>query len=142
MSTASVRPIRDIVSWHAHIYFDAGSSEASRRLRRRIEERFAVEVGPWHDAPFGPHTTPSWYFGYTVEQFRDITSWLVLNREGLRVLIHPNTDDPWADHALNGLWIGGDQRLNLDGLPRSLAAVGASPEVVQVNTTPGVPVEA
>jgi len=142
MTLTTLRPISEIVSWHAHIYFDTDAAPVSRRLRQRVEERFAVEVGPWHDAPFGPHTTPSWFFGFTVEQFRDVVSWLVLNREGLRILFHPNTDDPYADHTVNSLWIGGAQPINLEGLPRSLAAIGDTPEQVQVNTTPSVPVEA
>ena len=141
MTDLAPRRIGAIASWHAHIYFDAATDAASRRLREWVEQRFAVEVGPWHAAPFGPHTTPSWYFGYTVAQFAEITSWLVLNRQGLRVLIHPNTDDPWADHAVHGLWLGGDQPVRLEGLSRSLAAVGAEPEQVSVNTRPSLPVE-
>lgn len=136
MAVSEPRAADEVVSWHAHIYFDEASAPLSRRLRDWVEARFLVEVGDWHAAPFGPHTTPSWYFGFTVEQFAEVAAWLTLNRQGLRVLIHPNTDDPWADHAERGLWLGGDQPIRLDGLPRSLSALGQEPERVNPNTAP------
>jgi aromatic ring-cleaving dioxygenase len=30
----------------------------------------------------------------------------MLNRGGLSILVHPITDDPVADHAVNPLWLG------------------------------------
>jgi len=40
------------------------------------------------------------------DQFAAVVPWLMLNRGGLSILVHPNTDDPVADHEVNPLWLG------------------------------------
>ena len=32
--------------------------------------------------------------------------WLALNREGLSILVHPNTDNQRLDHMVRALWLG------------------------------------
>ncbi|MFE8871753.1 DOPA 4,5-dioxygenase family protein [Acetobacter persici] len=130
------RSIHDIASWHAHIYFDESTAAQSRIIRDWVTQNFVVEIGPWHDQAFGPHTSPSWYFGFTKEQFSEIVSWLSLNHNGLRILIHPNTDNPLADHIVAGLWIGDRQPINTERLPRSLKALGEKPEEITPNSFP------
>jgi aromatic ring-cleaving dioxygenase len=36
--------------------------------------------------------------------FENVVPWLVLNREGLDVLIHPLTGDSYDDHFRNAVW--------------------------------------
>ena len=40
--------------------------------------------------------------------------WLMLNHEGLDVLIHPLTDSAYDDHSKNALWIGTPVPMRLD----------------------------
>src|SRR6202161_1385932 len=60
-----------------------------------LEKQFAergVELGDWNLAPRGPHTTPSFYFGFTNDLLPIILPWVQLNSLGLTILLHPNTD--------------------------------------------------
>jgi aromatic ring-cleaving dioxygenase len=43
---------------------------------------------------------------FAVDQFAAVVPWLMLNRGGLSILVHPITDDPVADHEMNPLWLG------------------------------------
>ena len=38
--------------------------------------------------------------------------WLQLNSLGLTILLHPNTDDPRADHLYYTLWVNRSQPVN------------------------------
>lgn len=40
----------------------------------------------------------------------------MLNREGLDILVHPETGDAVADHAVHSLWLGEKLDLNIDFL--------------------------
>jgi aromatic ring-cleaving dioxygenase len=44
--------------------------------------------------------------------------WLMLNREGLDVLVHPLTDDSVADHTQFALWLGTPLPLRIEVLRR------------------------
>lgn len=132
----SPRSYHDIDSYHAHIYFDDKGSKNAAILRSWVAERFAVELGPWHNAAFGPHTTASYYFGFKKELLPTVLPWLILNRLGLTVLIHPNTDNPYDDHLVHALWLGTKQAINAERLPHSLKAIGQPLEVINVNTAP------
>ena len=48
--------------------------------------------------------------------------WLMLNRGGLDVLVHPETGDAYDDHLANALWLGKPLPLRLDVLRRSRGA--------------------
>jgi DOPA 4,5-dioxygenase len=113
-----------ITGWHAHVYYDPGSREHATRLRDWVSERFPVQMGRWHDARVGPHAQSMYQIAFLPDVFPALVPFLALNREGLSVLVHPNTDDPWADHLLHALRLG--PALPLDGsmLPRSLRAAG------------------
>jgi aromatic ring-cleaving dioxygenase len=42
--------------------------------------------------------------------------WLMLNRDGLTILLHPGTGDAYADHTDHAVWLGGLLPLRLDVL--------------------------
>jgi aromatic ring-cleaving dioxygenase len=118
------RPIAEIASYHAHVYF-AGADERAIALdlRQRIAERFAVSLGRVHDAPVGPHTRPMYQISFDVPTFATLVPWLMLNRRGLAVLVHPNTGRELIDHIAQGLWLGEVLPLvNLDQLKDETAA--------------------
>ena len=50
------------------------------------------------------------------EEFARIVPWLMLNRGGLNILVHPETTDAYTDHAVNALWLGDKLKLRLDVL--------------------------
>jgi DOPA 4,5-dioxygenase len=125
-----------IHSYHAHIYYDpARTRGAAEALRARIGERFRVQMGRWHDAPVGPHTAAMYQVAFATELFASFVPWLMLNRNGLGVLVHPNTLAPRDDHLQYALWLGQVLPLREDVLPLRIDAAEESPVVP--NTAPG-----
>jgi aromatic ring-cleaving dioxygenase len=113
--------------YHAHVYYGAGSTRArAALLRERVAAAFpAATVGRWHDEPVGPHTKSMYQIAFPAEQVASILPWLMLNRDGLIILLHPETGDPYADHAEHAVWFGAMLPLRLDVLhaPRATPAV-------------------
>lgn len=63
-----------------------------------------------------------------------------LNSLGLTILIHPNTDDPRADHLYYALWVNRSQPVN--GYAMKKPGPGAPRvEQIDVNTRPSVKLE-
>ena len=130
------RPIAEIASYHAHIYFDgAAQAEAARRLRERIAERFAVRMGTWWERPVGPHDRPMYQVAFETGLFATLVPWLMLNHEGLSILIHPNTANQRRDHLVDSIWIGAALPLDDAALPEEdTAPEGAG----TINTVPSM----
>lgn len=92
-TTDSPRRIAEIASYHAHIYYDVATTKAEAAiLRQQIAERFSVRVGNWHDELVGPHKQSMYQIAFGTAVFASLVPWLMLNRRGLSILIHPNTD--------------------------------------------------
>lgn len=101
------RPVAAIAGYHAHIYFDGDAERAeAMALRDEIAERFSVTLGRVHDRLVGPHAKPMYQVAFAPEIFARFLPWLMLNRRGLTVLVHPNTDSERRDHQVNALWLG------------------------------------
>ena len=110
-----------IESYHAHVYYSgAPSRAAAAALRAALQERFEVAMGNWHDEPIGPHPLPMYQVSFAVSEFARVVPWLMLNHDGLSILIHPNTDDGYRDHAEHALWLGAQQELRFDVLRKLL----------------------
>src|SRR5512144_1990922 len=107
-----------IASWHAHVYFDAGSRDRAWALRETIgrELRGLVAIGRFHERPVGPHPAWSFQLAFAPADFASVMPWLVLNRAGLDVFAHPNTGDELADHRDRAVWIGRSSALDLAAL--------------------------
>ena len=104
----------EITGFHAHIYFDTASHEAAARVREGLGSNFEVQLGRWHDKPIGPHSKAMYQVAFLPEQFGKVVPWLMLNREGLDILVHPETGDDVGDHMARSLWLGEKLELNIE----------------------------
>lgn len=107
-----------IEGYHAHIYYDTGTRPIAERLREAIGAEFQVRLGRWHDNPIGPHPVSMYQVAFPVAEFPRLVPWLMLNRSGLTVLVHPLTGDDYEDHATHPLWLGPPLALKLEILKR------------------------
>ncbi len=104
MDAKEVTAIKD---WHAHVYFTPETRPAAERLRERIGERYPEALlGRWHDRLVGPHTRAMYQVLFPVALYPQIVPFIALNREGLAVLVHPNTGRDRDDHSLHAMWMG------------------------------------
>ena len=109
-------PIAAIAGYHAHVYFDAATRDRAWTLRETIAKTFDIPVGRFHERPVGPHPRWSYQIAFAPERFGTIVPWLMLNRAGLTVFIHPETGDELGDHVERALWLGEMLELYLDAL--------------------------
>lgn len=131
----SVQPIDTIRNYHAHIYFDGPAQRGvAEALREEIAQRFSVLLGNWHDRLVGPHLRPMYQVAFATAEFARFVPWLMINRRGLAVLIHPNTGHPKPDHLLHAMWLGEILGVNAASLPDRDES---GPEIVP-NTDPTV----
>jgi DOPA 4,5-dioxygenase len=108
-----------IEGYHAHVYYDpqdAHSRAAAERLRQQVGERFTTVLGRWHDEAVGPHPISMYQIAFAAEEFSRLVPFLMLNRAGLRILVHPNTGNGYRDHAIHALWLGEPVKLKLEVL--------------------------
>jgi DOPA 4,5-dioxygenase len=101
-----------ILDYHAHIYYDAKTRRQAAELRAALAERFEVAMGRWRDEPAGPHPEPMYQVAFAREIFAELLPWLMLNRRGLTILVHPNTGHALPDHVDFPIWLG--EKLELD----------------------------
>jgi DOPA 4,5-dioxygenase len=132
LTAGTPRPLAQIASFHAHIYFRPGERAAAEWLRASVGERFAVRLGAWRDAPVGPHGLPMFQIAFPPELFGTLVPWLMINRRGLSILVHPNTSNQRRDHGEDSLWIGAPVSLFRDGLPEE----GEAEEAGAPNSAP------
>jgi len=106
----------EIKGYHAHVYFNAATKPAAAKLRDAIIAKFTVEPGGFSDAPQGPHPVSQFNVIFEIPEFPNIVPWLMLNRDGLDVLVHPLTDSSYNDHTANAMWLGNPVPLKTDML--------------------------
>ena len=104
-----------IISWHAHVYFDAASRDVAWAFRDVLTAHFGerVELGRFHERPVGPHPRWSYQLAFAPAQFVEVVPWLALNHNALDVFVHPNTGDQLRDHRDCAIWIGRSWPLDL-----------------------------
>ena len=109
-----------IHGYHAHVYYNPKDRAPAERLRAAIGREFQAQLGSWHDAPVGPHSTAMYQVAFPAAEFARLVPWLMLNRGDLTVLVHPETGDQVADHTAHALWLG-------PPLPLDIAFLRANP---------------
>jgi aromatic ring-cleaving dioxygenase len=107
--------IRD---YHAHIYYDPASTrDRAARLRERVGAAFPeATLGRWHDELVGPHTQSMYQIAFPRTMLASFLPWLMLNRDGLTILLHPGTGNDYADHSEHAVWFGAVLPLRLEVL--------------------------
>ncbi len=113
--------------YHAHIYYNPETKKVAEKLRGLLAEKFKVEVGGLSDEPRGPHPISQFAAIFEVSEFQHVVPWLMLNHDGLDVLVHPLTESSYDDHSKNALWIGTPVPMRLDIL-RPTYSQGLLPE--------------
>src|SRR5438128_6290308 len=107
------------LGYHAHIYYDPTSTRAvAERVCAAIGEKFRVEIDGFRDTPVGPHPIANVLVIFKLDQFEHVVPYLMLNRDGLDVLVHPLTENAVEDHSSYAIWRGNPVELKLHTLPR------------------------
>src|ERR1700741_418501 len=119
--TESTKPIK-IDGYHAHVYYDPATRAPAAQTPETNGGALGVEVRELSDEPRGPHPVPQFRFMFTTAQFEKIVPWLMLNRQGLDVLVHPLTDNSYDDHSRYAVWLGSPVSLKLNAMRRSYRA--------------------
>ena len=102
--------------FHAHIYYEKETMEKARALVKKAYNQKGVTVGRMHKLPVGPHPTWSCQLLFSKDQLTNMMIWLLENRKGLTIFIHPVTGNDLLDHTDYAIWLGRKIDLNLEGL--------------------------
>jgi aromatic ring-cleaving dioxygenase len=115
-ATAAASDPRPIAEYHAHVYYDPQKTRArAARLRERVAAEFPqARLGRWHDKLVGPHTQSMYQIAFPSNLLASFLPWLMLNRNGLTILLHPETGNDRRDHTAHAAWLGGMLPLRLD----------------------------
>ena len=97
--------------YHAHVYYEGDSWDRARRLHQELSDMVVagtlpnlVMVGRMYETGVGPHPMPQFEIQFYAAAVPEITR--ILEKSGLRALIHPLTDDDLADHTTLAVWLG------------------------------------
>jgi aromatic ring-cleaving dioxygenase len=106
-----------LAGYHAHVYYDMTTRPTAERLAAAIAAKFPVEIARFSDGPVGPHPIANLLIIFRTPEFETVVPWLMLNRDGLDVLLHPLSDDAVDDHSRYAMWLGTPVPLKLETLP-------------------------
>ena len=104
--------------YHAHIYYEpAATRQKAARLRDAIVAAFPEAiVGRWHDELVGPHLRSMYQVAFPRTMLASFLPWLMLNRDGLAILLHPESGNAVLDHTAHAAWLGEKLPVLLDAL--------------------------
>jgi DOPA 4,5-dioxygenase len=110
-----------ITAYHAHIYYDpAATRDRAAQLRERVAAAFPeATLGRWHDALVGPHPQSMYQIAFPRALLGSFLPWLMLNRDGLTILLHAETGDDYTDHTGHAVWLGAMLPLRLEVFRRA-----------------------
>jgi aromatic ring-cleaving dioxygenase len=117
MSDAAEKRVENL-GYHAHIYYDPEKTRPiAERVCAAVDGKFRIEIDGFRDGPVGPHPIANALVIFKPDQFDQVVPFLMLNREGLDVLVHPLTEDAVEDHSSFAIWLGNPVPLRLHTLP-------------------------
>lgn len=109
-----VNPIERVKEYHAHVYFEPQSRPDAEWLREQLDELFEVRLGRWKEGPVGPHSRAMYQVAFAPSEFDGLIRWLMLNRQELDILVHPDSGLGHAgDHTARALWLGAPLPLDI-----------------------------
>jgi DOPA 4,5-dioxygenase len=76
-------------------------------------------MGRWHDVTVGPHPQAMYQIAFETALFPTLVPFLMLNRLGLTILVHPESGRPRDDHLIHAVWLGAVLELNGAILPET-----------------------
>jgi aromatic ring-cleaving dioxygenase len=105
-----------ITEYHAHVYYDPPTTrDRAAALRDRVAVQFpTARLGRWHDELVGPHPQSMYQIAFPSRLLAAFLPWLMLNRDGLTILLHPETGNDLRDHTAHAAWLGALLPLRLD----------------------------
>lgn len=103
-----------IDSYHAHFYFNETNLEEAKSFRKRVSQKFNLDVGKLHQKPVGPHPVWSCVILLPPDRFGELVPWLSFNRGTLDFFIHPNTGNDYLDHSQYVMWLGRSYPLKME----------------------------
>jgi DOPA 4,5-dioxygenase len=106
----------EILGYHAHVYFGPETTAPAAAIRREVAAAFPVSLNNWNDRLVGPHPCWSYEISFPAALLGAIVPWLMQNRRGLTIFLHPLTGDDLRDHTRFAMWIGPSRALHLEGL--------------------------
>jgi len=96
-----------IEGWHAHVYYAPATRAVAEAVRAGLAAAFPeARLGRWHDVPVGPHPSAMYQVAFAPALLATLLPWLMLNRRGLAVLVHPETGHERPDHTAHAAWLG------------------------------------
>jgi len=107
-----------ISGYHVHVYFhDAESKSKAIAMREEMNKRFQIKISRLFDEVDldDPHQRPMFFANLPASEFADVVPWVMLNQNGLNIMIHPISGNDLADHRDYPLWLGSVLTVNLDG---------------------------
>lgn len=107
-----------ISGYHVHFYCTLEQLELAQSVRDSIVKDLKTigGAGPVRNRPVGPHTLPMFEVWFGPEALGEVLPWVLLNRRGLSVLLHPETGNDYVDHTDRAVWIGEKIPLKLEVL--------------------------
>ena len=81
--------------------------------------RTLAETDPTLPRRLSVHAHAMYQALFANDEFARVVPWLMLNRQGLTVLVHPSTGDAYGDHLDRSLWLGEVLQLKTEVLRRS-----------------------
>uniref|UniRef100_A0A1D1Y9E9 Putative 21. protein n=1 Tax=Anthurium amnicola TaxID=1678845 RepID=A0A1D1Y9E9_9ARAE len=105
-----------------HFYYSPGSEKAALEVRDQLKAQFGwLRFEEPEGKPSAPHTLPNWEADFKNspnhhQNFGEVLRWLMLNRRGHSVIVHPHTGNELKDHTDYALWLGEKVPLDLSSL--------------------------
>ncbi len=107
-------PSGTIKAYHAHLYYqDEAGLALAQEVAHQAEQLFPIKVGRFHCKAVGPHPVWSCQLSFDRETFAHIVPWLMLNRNGVDVFLHPVTGNDYRDHSQGVAWLGKSYDLDI-----------------------------
>lgn len=100
--------------YHFHLYFDQSQIALATEIANKLKDQFGLKIGRVWDRPVGPHPVNSCQITVPRGRFEEVMLWLMENRQGLDVFIHPDGEDDLASHRDHAIWLGQSYQLKLE----------------------------